>query len=80
MSYTKVKDLKVSEVMTEEQYHALRETVFLSVLTEVLSGDDDKRESAVFEQKEILKQVFGMSEQEIENRIEDFLYYQSQKE
>lgn len=80
MSYTKVKDLKVSEVMTEEQYNALRETVFLSVLTEVLSGDSEKRESAVFEQKEILNQVFGMSEQEIEKRIEGFLYYQSKKQ
>ncbi|PTM53321.1 hypothetical protein [Desmospora activa] len=76
--YKKIKDLNVSEVMTEEQYHTLREVVFLSVLTERLSNDD-KRKNDESEQREILKELFGMSEQEIEDRIEGFLYYQSEK-
>lgn len=72
MSYSEVKDRSVSEVMTEQQYEALRETVFLSALhlQDVLSEA---------EQMELLNKVFGMSQHEIELRLLDFRAHQKKE-
>lgn len=59
--------------MTEEQYNALRETVFLSVLLhrEILSET---------EQMNLLKDVFGLKQQEIDQRIQEFKHYRHNKQ
>lgn len=80
MEFEKIKDQKLGEVMTEPQFNALRETVCLLILEGVLAETDDHQLGiSVSEQKELLKQVFGMSEKEIHNRIEGFLYHQSNR-
>lgn len=56
MDFEHLKDRKLGEVMTEEQYNVLRETVFLSVLEGILADNQsDYRKIAVPEHRQLLK-------------------------
>lgn len=78
MDFEHLKDRKLGEVMTEEQYNSLRETIFLSVLEGILSDNQsDYRKISVPEHRQLLKEIFGMHDSDIDSRIEGFLHHQS---
>ncbi|MEF3305863.1 hypothetical protein [Paenibacillus sp. GYB003] len=75
-NYQELMSLKFGEVVTEEQFKWLHEIVFLSALQEVLSSSElahrKEGEGPYPEQFELLNQVFGMSPQQFEARLESF--------
>ncbi len=75
-NYQEMKKLKFGEVVTEEQFKWLNEIVFLSALEETWSSGEvahrKEGEGPYSEQFELLNQIFGMSPQEFEERLESF--------
>ncbi|WP_199620714.1 hypothetical protein [Paenibacillus alkalitolerans] len=80
--YSENKDRKLSEVMTEQQFDQLRETVFLSLLQEV-SSPVSTRDNQIFSIPEctrLLTEIFGMSQQAIDQRVSGFTEYRRNKQ
>lgn len=82
-NYQERMNLKFGEVVTEQQFEWLNEIVFQSALEQVLGSSElAHRKEGVGpypEQFELLNKVFGMSQQQFDERIEAFKQYRKNK-
>lgn len=76
--YFEVMNRKFNEVITEQQFDTLRETVFLSLLKEILYSSSSAHNSES-EQIQLLTTVFGMNQEAINQRVRAFIEYQRNK-